>query len=72
MENNEPRGLICPNAYCKALIPITYEALLGNSDITCPRCRLKLTMSVPCDMKEHVQNIEDAERQIEAAKKFRH
>lgn len=71
MENNGPRGLICPNDYCKTLITFTYEALLGISDIACPKCRLKLSMSVPSDMKEHIQNIADAEQQIEKAKKFR-
>lgn len=70
MNNQEQKGLVCPNSYCKTLIPISYKELLTNSTIRCPKCRLKLDMKVPEDIKGHIKNITVAEEAIEKAKNF--
>lgn len=71
MNNQEQKGLTCPNNVCKTLIPISYKELLVNTTVRCPKCRLKLDMNVPEEIKEHIKNISIAEAAVEKAKNFK-
>ena len=71
MNTQAPKGLICPNSYCKHLITFTYEALLGANKVECPKCRLALNMSVPDDIKGHIQNMSEAEKEVEKVRSFK-
>jgi len=71
MNNNQaPKGLVCPNAYCKTLITFSYTDLLTATHIECPKCRLRLEMRVPEEIKGHLENIAKAEEAVNQVKNF--
>jgi len=61
MTDQTPKGLICPNSYCKHLIQFSYSDLLKALQIECPKCKLKLELKTLDDIKGHLANITVAE-----------
>ncbi len=61
-------GLQCPN--CTGTIKLSFEDLLFKNKITCPFCALQMEMTVPTNMKHHLQEIMMAEKMVSKTKTF--
>lgn len=68
MSNSTSPGLECPS--CRFIIRFTIEDLLMRKRVICPSCNLSLEMSVPQEMKVHLQEIAFAENKVKEAKSF--
>lgn len=66
--NQNHTGLKCPS--CDFTIKFTIDMLLHDQGVSCPGCGLKMSMKVPVDMKQHLQEISLAEKMIEKTKNF--
>ncbi len=71
MENtqSEPnKGLCCPS--CTFVIKFSMETLLTQNLIVCPSCGISMEMSVPAELKKHLQEIVLAEKMVHDAQRF--
>ncbi len=67
--NNAQDGLNCPN--CNQFrIRFTIHDLLTKNTVCCPGCNTQLEMTVPQEMKKHLQEISLAERMVKEARHF--
>ena len=71
MNANENKGLKCPNERCGTLIRFTYQDLLYKNQVSCPACKLVLTVEVPGEIKKHISEINHAQKMVEEAKTFK-
>ncbi|MBL7707104.1 MAG: hypothetical protein JNM21_16285 [Taibaiella sp.] len=55
--NDNHPGLICPTPGCGFKIKFTMQDLVTKEKVVCPSCNLTLDMTIPTEMKKHLEEI---------------